>query len=408
MDEVRGRVLVTDAGRSSAVAIIRSLGRGHWHVIAGDADESSPGFHSIHTRRAIRYTSPAEDPPTFVDEMVQLAQDERLDLIIPVTDDAILPLAAARSRFPGSTHLALPNNEQLEAVHDKLATIALAERLGVPVPRTELVTSVGEAARHCRRLGWPVVLKPRYSRVLVGDRIIARQVQYASSLRDLAQAFADAGDQVEFLMQEYWAGEGTGVELLLDRGTPLLAFQHRRLREVPPSGGPSSYREAVSVDPSLLRQATVLLRELQWTGLAMVEFKSGVHGARLMEINGRIWGSLPLALASGIDFPIHLAELLSHGTVSDLESSYAVGRKRRNFELELAWAAWVLFGMGGAVGEHSRTPRRLAVKLLLDLPFAWREMDNYWPGDLRPLASEVLRATRRLQRKLRNGSANRT
>ena len=184
------------------------------------------------------------------------------------------------------------------------------------------------------------------------------------------------------------------------RGEPRLAFQHRRLREVPPSGGPSSYREAVSLDPLLLEHATLLLRELGWTGLAMVEFKCGVRGARLMEINGRIWGSLPLAVASGVDFPLHLAELMMGRTLSDLPSSYVIGRKRRNMELEVAWVAQVLFSKRDSSEPASRTPRRRALALLMELSLAWREMDNYWEDDLRPLAAEVLRAAGRLQRKL--------
>ena len=383
------------------MAIIRSLGRADWHVIAADADSSSPGFYSRYARRALRYTSPAGDSMRFVDELVHVAGEERLDLVIPVTDDAILPLAAARGRFPHQTHLAIPSDVQLNAVHDKLETISLAERLGVPIPRTELVRTVGEAALHCRRLGWPVVLKPRYSRVQVDNRVVARQVRYASSLRELAGAFAVADKGAEFLLQEYWPGEGHGVELLLHQGATRLAFQHRRLREVPPTGGPSSYRESVKLDPTLLEQATALLRELQWTGLAMVEFKCGPNGSRLMEVNGRIWGSLPLAVACGVDFPLHLAEMLAGRSTEDLPTSYAIGTRRRNLELEVAWAAWVLFGRRDPTGRASPLSRWKALEVVMQLPGAWREMDNYWEDDPRPLAAEVLRAAGRLQRKLR-------
>ena len=54
------------------------------------------------------------------------------------------------------------------------------------------------------------------------------------------------------LLQRYHAGEGHGVELLCDRGEPLAAFQHRRLHEVPITGGASALRESVPVDPTLL------------------------------------------------------------------------------------------------------------------------------------------------------------
>ena len=87
-------------------------------------------------------------------------------------------------------------------------------------------------------------------------------------------------------------GDGIGVELLMDHGRPLAAFQHRRIQEVPPTGGASALRESVELDPDLYDHAVALLRELGWTGLAMVEFRRGADGVgNLMEINGRVWGS---------------------------------------------------------------------------------------------------------------------
>ena len=63
------------------------------------------------------------------------------------------------------------------------------------------------------------------------------------------------------------------------------------------TGGASSYRESVALDARLLEDSVRLLQALRWTGLAMVEFKVGADGYHLMEINGRVWGSLPLAVA---------------------------------------------------------------------------------------------------------------
>jgi predicted ATP-grasp superfamily ATP-dependent carboligase len=147
------------------------------------------------------------------------------------------------------------------------------------------------------------------------------------------------------LLQEYCRGEGHGVELLLHEGRPLAVFQHRRLREMPVQGGPSALRESVPVDPMLYEYSRALLSELRWTGLAMVEFKVGTNGAWLMEINGRVWGSLPLAVHAGMDFPARLVEMLLLGPDDDAEppnSSYRVGVRAQNLELELAWIASVL------------------------------------------------------------------
>ena len=62
-----GRVaLVTDAGRTSSVTIIRSLGRLGWRVVAADADPRSPGFRSRFASEALVYPSPRTSPEEFV------------------------------------------------------------------------------------------------------------------------------------------------------------------------------------------------------------------------------------------------------------------------------------------------------------------------------------------------------
>src|SRR3712207_1619892 len=120
-------------------------------------------------------------------------------------------------------------------------------------------------------------------------------VAYAGGFARLDRLMAPFEGRCPVLLQEYYRGEALGVELLTERGRPLLAFQHRRLREVPITGGASSFRESVPLDLALLELSLRIMRALDWTGLAMVEFKVGAEGPKLMEVNGRVWGSLPLA-----------------------------------------------------------------------------------------------------------------
>ena len=147
------------------------------------------------------------------------------------------------------------------------------------------------------------------------------------------------------ILQEYERGEGHGVGLLMDRGRPLLAFQHRRLREVPLTGGPSSYRESVALDPRLFTFSARILGALEWTGPAMVEFKVRGEEVSLMEINGRLWGSLAVAVKSGVDFPNEIVELFLSQTAEarpEPRLTYDVGIRSKDFSLEVAWIASVL------------------------------------------------------------------
>jgi len=399
----RPRILVTDAGRGSAVAIIRSLGRRGAYVVAGDSEQDSPGFRSRYAAERVVYPPPRRAPAAAAARILDAAASLGIDLVIPVTDDVLLPLAGMRDAFDRVCAVAAPGPEELDAVTDKAATVELARRLGVPVPRTALADTVDGALAAADELGWPVVVKPRRSRRVNGAASMAAfEVAYADGPARVAEAVSRAGGAV--LVQEHWPGEGHGVELLLREGEPVAAFQHRRLREVPFTGGASSLRESVPLDPALLDHALRLLDALRWTGLAMVEFKLGPRGAALMEVNGRVWGSLPLAAKSGVDFPALLAELHLGRPLpvpAEANGGYRVGVRSRNVPLELAW-------VGSVLRRRRRYPflpapprrRALAVAARLLDPrdgYDLLERDDPRPGlaELRRVALAAVRGRRR-------------
>ena len=361
----RRHVLVTDASRGSAVAFIRSLGRRGWRVTAADTDRRSPGFRSRWTTDRLVYPDPVERAEAAVEVLALAARRSAVDLLIPITDEIGLPLAAARDQFEGSTRLALPHPSALAVAHDKRRTLDMAARLGVPIPTTCEVTNADHAAQVAKGLGWPVVVKPRVSREPRADGTIdAFSVAYAGDEPRLRSLVAELEGRTGILLQRWQPGEGHGIELLAHEGRPLAAFQHRRLREVPVTGGASALRESVPLDPMLYDYASRLLRDLAWTGLAMVEFRLTPTGPELMEINGRVWGSLPLAVRAGMDFPARLAELLLDGPPppdTPVASDYAIGIRARNLRLDLGWIGSVALGRR-RYPELPFPPRRAAVR----------------------------------------------
>jgi predicted ATP-grasp superfamily ATP-dependent carboligase/thymidylate kinase len=341
------KILVTDAGRASALACIRSLGRAGFHVIAASSDARSPGFRSRHARERLVHPDPRRGPERFALALREAVRERGVQLVLPITDEALLPLADARKEFEGLCTLAVPEPAALEAVADKARTLEWAEKLSIPTPKTHLVHGVAEALAAADSLQAPLVLKPRRSRRLSESGIDAFEVSYARDRHELAAAMRALEGRCDVLLQEFVPGVGVGVEFLTDAGRVLAAFQHRRLRELPVHGGRSALRESVPLDPFLYAASARLLEALDWTGLAMVEWKLGERGPVMMEVNGRVWGSLPLAVASGMDFPRRLAELHLFGPPGSEvapDTSYAAGVRVRNLELELKWIASVLSG----------------------------------------------------------------
>ena len=400
----RPMVLVTDAGRSSAIAVIRSLGRKGYRLVAADSNPKSLGFYSRYVKEKLVYPAPENAPREFCDFLLNAVKTRGIDLVIPATDLTIQPLARARAAFQGITRLAIPENAPLEVVTDKMKTVELAKRLGVPVPTTFLVNTAREALEKAEALGWPIVLKPQASKQLrQGKTIESFQVTYAASREELHAAMRTFEGRCAVLLQSYCEGTGLGVELLMHDGEPLAAFQHKRLREIPLTGGASAYRESVALDAALYEFAVRLLSEQRWTGLAMVEFKVNGVGAQLMEINGRVWGSLPLAVASGVDFPGMLADLYLEGADSikpRLGNSYKVGVRCRDLQRDLMWITSVL--MGRQRYAFLKMPSRArALRALLSLFNPARKFDLISPDDPLPGLMELPRIIKKFRHKMR-------
>jgi predicted ATP-grasp superfamily ATP-dependent carboligase len=161
------------------------------------------------------------------------------------------------------------------------------------------------------RISFPVVIKPARSVVSVNGERTKVGVSYASDARDLAARLREYPEGAyPLLVQQRIVGPGIGVFLLVWDGETIAVCGHRRIRETPPSGGVSVYREAITPPAALVAQSRELLDRFAWQGVAMIEYKmdstSGIP--YLMEINGRFWGSLQLAIDAGVDFPKLLVE----------------------------------------------------------------------------------------------------
>ena len=326
------KVLVLDANQRSALAIIRSLGRHGLTIVAGDHRAHTLGAASKYATASVRYPNPAGCPERFISELTAITQHLRIDTVVPATDLTTMLLVSQPDQVK-LTRLMAPQAASYEALTDKARLIALASELGVSAPVTRIVDSAAAAADAAHDIGFPVVLKPARSRYLKGDRVLSTSVQIAASPGALAELLPRQewlGD-IPCLVQRFVPGQGAGIFALYGSSKPIAWFAHRRIREKPPTGGVSVLCESVPIDPIMQSAAAKLLSAAKWSGVAMVEFRVAADGTPyLMEVNGRFWGSLQLAIDCGVDFP-----WLAHCVTQDLPvpepQPYAVGKRLRWF-----------------------------------------------------------------------------
>ena len=300
-------VVVPDATTRASLTAIRSLGRAGCKVVAGAPRGGGVGWASRFAARRFLHPSAEDEPREFAAAVGRAASEHGAVAVLPAADVPTGALQLHRDALPPGARLVAPPAAALDLAHDKVRLTELAARLGVPVP--DGFEGGPDAADDPRlaNLGFPVVLKPARSRYLVDGRWRAAAVSIARDRDELRAALRRGGPFAErpFLVQRLVPGEGRGVFLLARDGEVSCAFSHRRLREKPPWGGVSTLCEAAPPDPALLDSSRRLLAALRWSGVAMVEFKRDPATGRawLMEINGRFWGSMQLAVAAGIDFP---------------------------------------------------------------------------------------------------------
>lgn len=299
-------VLVTDGMMKKSLAVVRTI----------DPLTAKTGVISSYPTSVAGVSQYADEhhrvarstPKRYVSRLNRIFERETYDYLLPIGGWTTRALTEQVGVLDPAVGVVLPGSEAMATAQSKLETARLAERLGVPTPRTAMVTPDTDPERILETYGTPVVVK-------APTESARRFVEYADSSRKLRAAVETyrRRDGDDPLVQEYLPGEGCGFFALYLDGRLAGHYSHTRIREYPPTGGISACAES-NRDPRLRELGTRLLDDLGWNGPVMVEFKRDAGGTpNLVEINPKLWGSLDLAIASGLDFPSALLRYMDSG-----------------------------------------------------------------------------------------------
>ena len=403
------RVLITDGEQRSTLAVVRSLGASGYevHVTSVGGRSLAGASRFCASDRAV--PDPMLDAAGYANGIAALLENLDADVLIPMTDASAVALLPLQSRCP-ETVIPFPERATWEAASDKRRLLDLAEGLGVPVPDQVVIERRADDHRPfiewATGRGFPIVLKPHRSAVVDGGAVRTLGVSLAASAEEMRSKLASL-PEIAFpvLVQERIHGPGVGGFFLARDGDVIASFAHRRLREKPPTGGVSVVRESVPLATEVLEQSTVLLRALGWSGVAMVEFKQDAETGTyyLMEINGRFWGSLQLAIDAGVDFPRELLDVFLNGRSSAGEaasrSSYELGVRSRWLWGDVDHLLWILRAPHGYRRRTPSLPSRLGALGSFLLPWTpGQRLEVLRISDPRPFLRESLEWFRSLRR----------
>lgn len=256
----------------------------------------------------------------FADVVADEAAGRRCPLVLTATDNALWALSRWREQLPEGARRVMPPHDAIARSLDRTALHDRARALGIAcidTLRVDVPEAVEPALRKLDRMGNPpVIVRPLVPWVERedGTRRIAESIPIAhlADVRRLLYAREElvrAGCLLEPRPEGRWLAYGA----VCDAGHVLAEIFQERLRERGDLSGVSTLARTLEPDEEVRTAARALLESLSWQGPALVEMYRGDDGVlRLVNVIGRLWGSLQLAINAGVNVPM-ICEALARG-----------------------------------------------------------------------------------------------
>ena len=303
-------------GHASALAVTRALGRAGVPVVSVFHSEQEYASTSKYVTRRVLTPDPVDDADGFLRALRSLGDDHPGSLLVPAYDEALLAVAEHREPLSELFEVACMDFEHTNRCLDKKQTYAIAERAGVPFPRTLSPSSRAELEAWTDEVSFPCLVKPRlshlYSRAGEGKMT---KVEDREALLRAWTAADEAGLGV--VVQEFIPGpdhNGANYNVYIADGEVWAETTAHKLRSKRPEI--ESPRMVLSKDiPEVTELGRRITRAVGVEGFANVEFKlhSGTGVFHLIEINARHNMSAGLAVRCGVNFPLIEYEHRMHG-----------------------------------------------------------------------------------------------
>ena len=286
--------------------------------------------------------NPDLDSEGFVRTLAAAARRLRVAAVLPSSDSHFLALAGREADFAGIA-LGTPSRESVDQATDKALLAELAAAAGLRTPHTTFIRGGSESVDG---FGFPAIVKPLRSRVQKPDGTISTySAHYVSASQGVERALDSLGGE-EGLVQPYIPGELIAVAGVSWEGELVCALHQASVRIWPVPVGGSAFAETIPPNAELERGVGRLLRAIGWSGLFHVQFIRNSRGEHfLIDLNPRVYGSLALATAAGLNLPQIWVDLLL-GRQPDI-GWYRVGVGFRQEEKDARALTRLLLKKGG-------------------------------------------------------------
>jgi predicted ATP-grasp superfamily ATP-dependent carboligase len=228
-------------------------------------------------------------------------------VLFPTRDEHVAAFSKYKSELEVCFRVPTPGWETIKWAWNKWNTYCLAEKLGIDIPKTWCPRTLQELK--AIDVTFPIGVKPAVKEdFFYATKAKAWRAADREALTTLWQQATLHSGSNEVLLQEIIPGDGTcqfSSCLFFKNGKSLATMEAQRWRQHPREfGRAATYVESVD-RPDLTELAARFLKEINYYGLAEVEFKLDPRDGKykLLDVNARTWGFHVLGPAAGVDFP---------------------------------------------------------------------------------------------------------
>jgi D-aspartate ligase len=294
-------------GDHPGLAIARSLGRRGIPVYIIE-DQHSISVFSKYVTKVIRVPDIRDEQKT-VNSVLEVGRRFGLKgwVLFPTRDETVAAFSLHRDRLAEFFRVTTPPWDVIRWAWDKNNTWKLAEKIGIPSPRTWNVKSADELPSLYPYL--PLAVKPAVKEhFFYATGAKAWRAETPEQLQELFKRAAREIKVEDIMLQEIIPGDGKqqlSYCAFFRDGRAHSTLLARRMRQHPREfGRAATYVETVEL-PEIQEIADRFLRAMDFYGIVEVEFKQDPRDGKykLLDVNARAWGFHGLGQAAGVDFP---------------------------------------------------------------------------------------------------------
>ncbi len=329
-------VLLTYGWVRSSYSALRNLKKHHLKVFVSDSSRIGMSQFSRFSSGFKKYTSHYEDENKFISDILDICSSKKIKLILPSHNETEI-IARHRDKFSNELVAMIPDEFHCRMFNNKSEAYDYVSSIGVNVPSRIKYFDPNLISQLLRSKGnEKTVIK-----LLTGNS--SKGVFYGENPEHSQKIVEELIEKYKLVpsrypqIEEYVEGKGYGCSVLYSKGKFIAHFTHRRLRDKIETGGTSTLREA-AVNEGIESATKTIFDSLGWNGLAMCEFKVCPETGRFwfIEVNPRMWGSISLAIESGVQFP-YLAWLCASQGASQAINYHSMCKVNLNWK-----ARWLL------------------------------------------------------------------